>query len=103
MKGANLSRADFASASPIFTDLADADLTGSILVYTDLTQARMFGADLTNVSFATANLTGADLMDAKVTREQPEDCRRLEGVIMPDGLRYEAWIERDRQQRTPSG
>ncbi len=71
-RAANLSRANLHQAN-----LSSADLSGANLTKARLTEAILAGADL---SFA--NLEGA-----KVTREQLDDCKSLNGAIMPAGYK----------------
>lgn len=74
LSNANLREADFAGSitGPLLSDSPDADFGDAIL--TD------------------ADLTGADLTDATITEEQLAQCASLEGATMPDGRKYEDWL-----------
>lgn len=41
-----------------------------------------------------ADLSSANLRGAKVTKEQLAEARSLEQATMPDGAKYEEWIEK---------
>ena len=40
-----------------------------------------------------AHLDGADLTNARVSEEQLREAESLEGATMPDGQKYEDWLE----------
>ena len=72
-------------------DLRGANLRGASLVNAHLQrkdELGLRGADLTG-----ADLSGANLHGARITKEQLEDCRSLEGAIMPDGGKPEDWLK----------
>jgi uncharacterized protein YjbI with pentapeptide repeats len=66
------------------TILYGANLTNALLVATDLEEASLKNAVLDNALIEHCNLKGA-----KVTEEQLEKARSLEGTIMPDGTVHE--------------
>jgi len=90
LKGADLSKALVGTTDPNLpwhpqnadlegVDLSDANLRGAELVNLDLTETDLSGADL----------SGANLREAKVTDEQLDAVRSLEGATMPDGSTHE--------------
>jgi len=78
--GANLSRANLSGA-----DLSRTDLSRAGLGKADLRKADLRKADLRKADLSGANLLGANLLGAKVTQEQWEKAKSLEGATMPDG------------------
>jgi uncharacterized protein YjbI with pentapeptide repeats len=114
LNGANLTGADLHNAA-----LSDKDLSNTYMSYADLTSAKLenanlynsdldhallrnaklCGASLVQVDLTGADLTGADLSHADltnargVTKEQAKQASSLEGTTMPDGQKYEEWVE----------
>jgi hypothetical protein len=78
LNNVNLSRADLGGA-----DLSGADLGGA-----DLSDARLEHAELGGADLGRANLKGA-----KVTVQQLQQARSLEGATMPNGQKYEEWLK----------
>jgi hypothetical protein len=60
------------------------------------------GADLREADLRYANLSGANLTDANVTQWQLEQARSLEGATMPNGQKYEDWLEDRREGKNSS-
>jgi uncharacterized protein YjbI with pentapeptide repeats len=84
LKGTTLANACLRKALLGGADLTNADLTDAVL-----TEAVLRDADLTG-----AVLAGADLSDAiGVTSRQLKACKSLAGATMPDGRKYENWLE----------
>jgi uncharacterized protein YjbI with pentapeptide repeats len=72
------------SANLTNADFGDADLTGADLTGADLSNAILIGADLSDtILTGTKGWTDRQLMGAK----------SLEGATMPNGQRYEEWLE----------
>ena len=69
-------------------DLHDANLQGA-----NLQEAYLREADLREADLRGAYLYGAYLYGAAVTDEQLSDAQSLEGSTMPDGQKYEDWLE----------
>lgn len=69
-------------------DLSNSNLSGSDLRWSDLSNADLRGADINN-----ANMEGVALDGAKVSLEQLRCARSLAQATMPDGRRYEEWVE----------
>jgi hypothetical protein len=108
LEGAILWDANFQEAN-----LREANLFGASLVRANLQGATLFGADLEGASLARANLQGAYLegvnlqgaelyganlqvaflLEAKVTGEQLANTLSLRRATMPDGQKYEDWLE----------
>jgi hypothetical protein len=68
-------------------NLSDAELSSAKLSRANLSRANLSGADLSG-----ADLSGADLSGAEVTHEQLAQAGSLEGATIPNGLKYEAWL-----------
>ena len=64
-----------------------ADLSGVKLVGANLTQANLANADL-----SAAHLRYANLRSAQVDNDQLASCASLEGATMPNGQKYEDWL-----------
>jgi len=110
LQGAELRGADLNSINLEGADLTGADLTGTNLSYTYLHSTQLERANLQRADLTTAvlndakdtddppaNLQGADLTSAvlkgaKVTDEQLAKCKTLKGATMPNGQKYEDWI-----------
>jgi uncharacterized protein YjbI with pentapeptide repeats len=81
--GADLSNANLSDASLCqanFADLIIKKMNGASFIDT-----RLGGADLSGANLSGANLSKANLCDAKVTPEQLNTARSLQGATMPDG------------------
>ena len=92
LRGADLSRADLSGADLRGTTLGDAKLVNADLQRKDargLEGANLGGADLTGADLTGANLSGA----ITVTAQQLRKCKSLEGATMPNGQKYEDWLE----------
>jgi uncharacterized protein YjbI with pentapeptide repeats len=68
--------------------LAGADLSEADLSFVNLQQADLQGADLQGADLQEANLRGAI-----VTDEQLATCKRLVDATMPNGQKYEDWMQ----------
>jgi uncharacterized protein YjbI with pentapeptide repeats len=91
---ADLSNADLSGANLIGADLSDANLFSA-----DLSDANLIGADLSRAALDNANLSNAVLDNANlgsaegITNEELEQqADSLEGADMPNGQRYEDWL-----------
>lgn len=79
-----------AGADLVMADLSNADLSEAILDDANLTdEFDVFDTKLTGVNFTNATLTGAN-----VTYEQLRQAESLRGATMPNGQKYEEWLER---------
>jgi hypothetical protein len=91
---ATLSGAVLSSANLSEANLSHADLSGAYLGDADLSVAYLYKADLSD-----ANLRGADLNRAfGWTEKQLRAANSLEGATMPNGQKYEDWLNsKDRE------
>ena len=82
---------DLSSADLTYADLSGADLSGSVMQDARLVGADLRGANLSGAALNDANLSGANLKGAtgKSAEQLDGQVGLLEGVIMPDGQRYE--------------
>jgi uncharacterized protein YjbI with pentapeptide repeats len=87
VQGANLGGADLRGAYLSEADLSSVDLHGAHLGEADLR-----GTILRETNLYGANLSGADLTGASVTPEQLERVDSLAGATMPNGQKYEEWL-----------
>jgi len=86
LKGADLSGALVGTTDPNLPwHPQNADLEGVDLSYANLSGAELVTLDLTKTDLSGADLSGANLSKAKVTDEQLDAARSLEGATMPDG------------------
>ncbi len=90
LRGANLCQVNLSEINLRETDLSGADLSRANLSGADLGgEIRgvpyFRGADLIRANLMRADLRGADLSDAKVTKEQLDAAKSLQGATMPDG------------------
>jgi Pentapeptide repeats (8 copies) len=112
LRAANLRRTDLRGANLSVTNLHAIDLGGA-----NLREAKLGGADLGRFKLSAAELIGTDLSEtgirgrdlsrtlwlatslanATVTNEQLAECKSLQDAIMPNGRKYEDWLE------TPEG
>src|SRR3712207_72993 len=100
---ANLSRANLSEAqlraglhqaNLSEADLSGADLSYATLTYADLGDAKLSKANLRGAGLSGADLSGADLSGATGwTEEQLDLAKSLKGATMPDGQKYEDWLE----------
>lgn len=111
LEGANLAGANLTGAFLSAADLTRVNLTGANLSGAFLNKADLFseshvrerpfvsradlrgtdlhiGANLTGAFLNAADLTGADLTGARVTQQQWEKAKSLQGAIMPDGSKH---------------
>jgi hypothetical protein len=97
LQEAILSRTNLELANLYRADLKRANLRGAILSQAslfraDLKEADLRGTDMRNTILYFADLGEANLLNAKVTREQLEEAKSLEGATMPNGQKYEEWL-----------
>ncbi len=85
---ADLSGADLSEAYLHKADLRIANLSGANLRIAFLLEADLSGADLLQADLHEAFCKGADLTGAKVTTEQLDKAKSLEGATMPDGTKH---------------
>jgi uncharacterized protein YjbI with pentapeptide repeats len=117
LRGANLSEADLSGAALSGADLSEADLSGADLSGANLSyvsKANLRGTDLRGANLSRTDLSGANLSyahleGARGISEQQlyEQCKFLEGATMPNGQKYEDWLEskgsgKDRENSGPS-
>lgn len=109
LRGAYLSQANLRGAYLSDAYLFEANLNWAILSGADLNLANLSGADLLRADLSRANLRRADLSGANLngatnlTNEELErQAKSLEGTIMPNGQKYEEWLE-DREGRGEDG
>jgi hypothetical protein len=96
LQGADLRNANLESANLTVVNLEGADLLNANLKGTDLRTGRLRGANLWGADLERANLSMAKLTDAKVLGTN-FDGADLSGATMPNGQKYEEWLE------TPEG
>jgi uncharacterized protein YjbI with pentapeptide repeats len=121
LKGSDLGGADLRGANLSNANLSDTVLVGANLLPYDETQPAKLNApslsngtdpsdiDTSNDHLKLTNLEGADLRNADlsgayltgagVSEEQLVKCKSLQGATMPDGRKYEDWLEDKRGQR----
>jgi uncharacterized protein YjbI with pentapeptide repeats len=100
--GANLQRLNLANVDLSHSYLSDANLSGAdlshaYLHYADLSNAFLVNADLRpaklrDADLSGANLSNADLTDAHVSERQLLTAKSLNGATMPNGKKYEDWL-----------
>ncbi len=110
LKNADLHAVNWSQADLRGADLRQANLSGAYLQRADLRQANLSGADLSGANLKdaiffrtiyvprafggtlvlsnSADLSGANLSGAKVTTEQLDKAKSLEGATMPDGTKH---------------
>ena len=86
---------DLSSADLTYADLSGANLSGIVMLGTRLVGTDLRGAHLNGTVLYDANLSGANLEHATGTTADPLDgqAASLKGAIMPDGRKYEEWLE----------
>jgi uncharacterized protein YjbI with pentapeptide repeats len=104
LSGANLSGAEIVEADLSFANLERANLSGANLGWTSFSRANLENANLSNANLSSANLedarlqganlSGAFLFGAKVSLRMLSTARALTGATMPDGTKYEEWLQR---------
>lgn len=80
--------------------LLEANLQGAYLIEANLQGAILWRANLQGALLIEANLEGANLWEAHVLPDQLLEAKSLEGATMPDGSKYEEWVERGRPDWT---
>jgi uncharacterized protein YjbI with pentapeptide repeats len=101
LRYANLQRLRFSNlARTESVSLRGARLNGADLQGATLERADLREATLGSASFTGANLSGADLRDAEgITNEELEQqAESLEGATMPNGQKYEEWLQDKKAQ-----
>jgi Pentapeptide repeats (8 copies) len=93
LEGADLSAAFLGRADLSGANLADADLSNAEGLYEKGTNLWKRGAGLIHANLEGANLEGANLEGANVTSEQLDQAKSLVGATMPNGQKYEDWLE----------
>jgi hypothetical protein len=90
--GASLVEAILEATDLSEADLSEADLRGANLYYK---RARDYGKDPreTTANLTKADLTGANLEGATVFEEQLSKVKSLKGATMPNGHKYEDWLQ----------
>jgi hypothetical protein len=88
--------------------LDDIELSGASLSRATLTRANLENADLRDADLRDANLyevdlRGADLSRADVRQRQLRQAKSLEGVTMPNGQKYEAWLKSQAHEENGKG
>jgi uncharacterized protein YjbI with pentapeptide repeats len=91
----DLSSADLTYADLSGADLSGADLSGIVMLGTRLVGADLRGANLDGTVLNDANLSGANLsgVTGKSAEQLEGQSSSLKGAIMPDGRKYEEWLE----------
>jgi hypothetical protein len=86
---------DLSSADLTYADLSGADLSGIVMLGTSLVGADLRGANLEGTVLNDANLSGANLsgVTGKSAEQLEGQSSSLKGAIMPDGRKYEEWLE----------
>lgn len=99
LEEANLEGANLAGATLGAVNLRGANLEGANLIGAGLGGANLEGANLTSVLLGKyTNLGGANLKDANLNRVNLADAR-LDGAILPNGIRYEDQWQRMYRRR----
>ena len=94
LKWANLQDADLGEVVLEGADLRETKLQRAYLYAAKLRGARLAKANLSGADLAKADLSGADLSDARgLTEAQLTEAKSLEGATMPNGQKYEGWLE----------
>jgi uncharacterized protein YjbI with pentapeptide repeats len=87
--GARLPWACLEEASLSETDLRGGDLTEANLREADLNRSGLFQTNLRGANFRRADLRGANLTNEQLVGQT----NHLEGAFMPEGQKYEDWLE----------
>jgi uncharacterized protein YjbI with pentapeptide repeats len=110
----DLSGACLYGANVRLANLSGADLNGAYLRGTNLTEANLrkanlsradlIGINLTGACLSGTNLSGADLSAATGwTEKQLTTAKSLEGTSMPNGQKYEEWLQSREEESNNSG
>jgi len=96
LRQANMSQADLSGADLSGSNLGNANLSEAKLRRTNLSEVDLSGADLTGCDLTGARLDNADFTNAKILNvdidvlgSQFGKAGSLEGLILPDGKRFE--------------
>jgi uncharacterized protein YjbI with pentapeptide repeats len=86
---------DLSSADLTYADLSGANLSGIVMQSVRLVGADLRGANLNGTVLYDANLSGANLtgVTGKSAEQLDGQSSSLKGAIMPDGSKYEEWLE----------
>ena len=86
---------DLSSADLTYADLSGANLSGIVMLDARLVGADLRGTNLNGTVLYDANLSGANLSGVTVKSAEQLDGQSssLKGAIMPDGRKYEEWLE----------
>jgi hypothetical protein len=86
---------DLSSADLTYADLSGANLSGIVMLGARLVGADLRGANLSGTVLNDANLSGANLsgVTGKSAEQLDGQSSSLKGAIMPDGRKYEEWLE----------
>jgi uncharacterized protein YjbI with pentapeptide repeats len=76
------------NAELIIAILEDANLHGAILT----------GANLTGANLRGANLARTIMREVNIHSNGFEDVKSLENAVMPDGTKYEEWLQRKTEE-----
>jgi uncharacterized protein YjbI with pentapeptide repeats len=111
LNGANLERADLTESALAYANLERANLSGANLSWANLSkatlekanlsEANLSGANLDDVRLHGANLTGAFLLGARVSLKSLATAKTLANATMPDGSKYEDWVQAQSSQPPP--
>jgi uncharacterized protein YjbI with pentapeptide repeats len=109
--GANLNGAEIVEADFTFANLERANLSGANLGRTNFSKANLENANLSNANLSDANLeearlqganlAGAFLLGAKISLRALSATGSLAGATMPDGTKYEEWVDRQSDDTMP--
>ncbi len=81
---------DLSSADPTHADPSGANLSGIVMHGARLAGADLSGANLNGTVLYDANLSG---VTGKSAEQLDGQSSSLKGAIMPDGRKYEEWLE----------
>ena len=86
---------DLSSADLTYADLSGANLSGIVMLDARLVGADLRGTNLNGTVLYDANLSGANLsgVTGKSAEQLDGQSSSLKGAIMPDGRKYEEWLE----------
>lgn len=90
LSGANLGDSGLIDANLSYAVLRKTDLSNAVLGFVNLREADLHGADLSETDLTFANLTDAE----GITNEElDQQASSLEDATMPNGQKYEDWLE----------
>ena len=100
LTGANMSRVNLRASNLLKANLSYADLSVAYLGYANLGLAYLKGAYLSYADLSVAYLGYAKLSNARgITNEElHQQAHSLERATLPDGQKYEDWLENRRRQ-----